>query len=200
MKALVLACILLSYLQSSAQNEWFYFPDEVYFVKEVSVKEFRGKTFKYQVAVDARASDTFSKVRINGVGVGKGNDDFLNNSAFTKNTHKENGWTIHTITGQVPQEAWKLWFYNAVNGNGEYFFDNVRILIEENGEWIELELSNGSFENKSRNIFDGYYVSTRKSSHLKAELTNNHSFHGEQSLHISTFGLLPTSPKSLSKQ
>ena len=197
---LLLALVISCSLQLWAQNEWYYFPDEIYFVKEVPAKEFRGKHFRYQIAVQANAADTFSKVRINGVGVGKGPDDFLNNSNFTKGYHVENNWTIYTITGIVPDQAWKLWFYSAVNGNGEFYFDNIGFYIEEEGEWIEVELTNTSFEEKTKNIFNGYYVSTRKSTHLKTNITKDTSFHGEQSLHISTFGLVPTSPKSLTRQ
>ena len=187
-------------LKLSAQQEWYYFPDEIYFVKEVPAKEFRGKHFRYQIAVKANASDTFSKVRINGVGVGKGPDDFLNNSNFTKGYSTENNWTIYTITGTVPDQAWKLWFYSAVNGNGEFFFDGISFSIEEDGEWMEIELPNSSFEESNKNIFNGYFVSTRKSSHLKTRVTREAAFHGDYSLHISTFGLTPTSPKSLTRQ
>ncbi|HKP32290.1 MAG TPA: hypothetical protein VJT83_06165 [Chitinophagaceae bacterium] len=200
MKTLVLlVATLCCALKLSAQNEWYYFPDEMYFVKEVPVKEFRGKHFKYTIAVNANAADTFSKVRINGVGVGKGNEDFLNNAEFTKGFKKENNWTIYTITGTVPRAAWKLWFYAAVNGNGEFHFDNIEFYIEDNGEWIEIELPNTSFEKNSKNIFEGYYVSNRNSPHLKTELTTDVAYHGSQSLRVETFGLVPTSPRSITR-
>jgi hypothetical protein len=201
MKAISLLVFAISFtLQGIAQNEWYYFPDEIYFVKEVPAKEFRGKHFRYQIAVKANAADTFSKVRINGVGVGKGPDDFLNNSNFTKGYHKESDWTIYTITGTVPEEAWKLWFYSAVNGNGEFYFDNISFTVEVEGEWMEIELPNASFEQSNKNIFNGYYVSSRKTPHLKARITQDAAFHGDHSLHISTSGLIPTSPKSLTRQ
>ena len=201
MKAtLLLVFAIGSALQSSAQNEWYYFPDEIYFVKEVPAKEFRGMHFRYQIAVKANASDTFSKVRVNGVGVGKGQNDFLNNSGFTKGYHYENNWTIYTITGTVPQQAWKLWFYSAVNGNGEFYFDNISFSVEEDGEWLEIELPNSSFEESSKNLFNGYYVNIRKTPHLKTSVSRDAAFHGDYSLHISTFGLIPTSPKSLTRQ
>jgi len=200
MKAIILLAFAIgSALQSSAQNEWYYFPDEIYFVKEVPAKEFRGKHFRYEIAVKASATDTFSKVRINGVGVGRGKDDFLNNASFTKGYHIENGWTVYTITGTVPEQAWKLWFYSAVNGNGEFYFDNISFAVEEDGEWMELELPNASFEQSNKNLFNGYYVSTRKTQHLKTGASKEEVYHGEYSLHISTFGLIPTSPKLLSR-
>ena len=201
MKAALLLVFALSVmLRLSAQNEWFYFPDEIYFVKEVAAKEFRGKHFRYQIAVQSNATDTFSKVRINGVGVGKGPDDFLNNSNFTKGYYTENNWTIYTITGIVPEKAWKLWFYSAVNGNGDFYFDNISFFVEEDGEWMEVELPNSSFEESSKNIFNGYYVSNRNSPHLRTSISKETAFHGDYSLHITTFGLHPTSPKSLTRQ
>jgi len=198
--ALLLVFGLCCLLKTSAQSEWYYFPDEIYFVKEVPAKEFRGKHFRYQIAVKADPADTFSKVRVNGVGVGKGPNDFLNSSAFTKGSHTENNWTIYTITGVVPNEAWKLWFYSAVNGNGNFYFDNISFSIEEDGEWMEIELPNSSFEESNKNIFNGYYVSTRKSPHMKTDISKEVAFHGNCSLHINTFGLNPTSPKSLTRQ
>ena len=201
MKATFLLAFAISLaLHSAGQHDWYYFPDEIYFVKEVPAKEFRGKPFRYQIAVKANAADTFSKVRINGVGVGKGQDDFLNNANFTKGYHAENGWTIYTINGTVPEQAWKLWFYSAVNGNGEFYFDNVGFWIQEEGEWMEIELPNASFEQSHKNIFNGYYVSTRKTPNLKTAVSNNVAFHGDHSLHISTFGLIPASPKLLTRQ
>ena|SRR3954463_2654622 len=197
--ALLLLFAMGTMLKLKAQVEWYYFPDEIYFVKEVPAKEFRGKHFRYEIAVKATATDTFSKVRINGVGIGKGSDDFLNNSSFTKGFRRENDWIIYSITGTVPNEAWKMWFYSAVNGNGEFYFDDINFSVEEDGEWMEVELTNASFEESSKNIFNGYFVSTRKSPHLKIDISKQNAFHGDCALHVSSFGLIPTSPKSLTR-
>lgn len=202
MKKIILAGILFTCIQltTRAQSDWYYFPDEIYFVKEVSAKELRGKEFRYQIAVKAAAADTFSKVRINGVAAGKGKDDFLNNAAFAKEQSTENGWTIYTISGTVPAEAWKLWFYSAVNGNGDFYFDNLQFHIREGNEWIQLELGNASFEESGKNIFKGYYVSNRSTPHLKTAISKSAVFHGESSLQVHTQGLTPVYPRSLTKQ
>ncbi len=180
-----------------SQSDWYYFPDEIYFVKEVQVKELRGKEFRYQIAVKANASDTFSKARINGVAAGKGKDDFINNANFTRTQTEESGWTIYTISGVVPAEAWKLWFYSAVNGNGDFYFDHVQFYIKEGSDWIELELSNPSFEEDNKNIFKGYYVNNRQTPHLKTSISKTTAFHGDQSLQVQTSGLRPTFQRSL---
>jgi hypothetical protein len=198
MKNVLLLAFAVTCLQFTAlsQSDWYYFPDEIYFVKEVPVKELRGKEFRYQVAVKAAAADTFSKVRINGVAAGKGKEDFINNSEFTKQQLSDNGWTVYTITGIVPADAWKLWFYSAVNGNGEFYFDNVQFYIKEGNDWIQLELSNPSFEDEQKNIFKGYFVSNRNTPHLKTSVSKTVSFHGEHSLQVQTFGLRPTFSRS----
>jgi hypothetical protein len=202
MKKHLLLFFTIACLQQTAfsQSDWYYFPDEIYFVKEVPAKELRGKEFRYQIAVKALPTDTFSKVRINGVAAGKGMEDFINNSKFNKEQSTEGDWTIYTITGTVPAEAWKLWFYSAVNGNGNFYFDNVQFYIREGNDWVQMELTNASFEDESKNIFKGYYVSSRTSPHLKTLVTRVEAFHGEQSLQVQTSGLVPTLPKSFTRQ
>lgn len=202
MKQLLLVFSVLACLQFTAysQSDWYYFPDEIYFVKEVPAKELRGKEFRYQIAVKAMPTDTFSKVRINGVAAGKGMDDFINNSNFTKEITTDNGWTIYTISGKVPAEAFKLWFYSAVNGNGNFYFDNVQFHVLEGNDWVQLAISNPSFEEQHKNIFKGYYVSNRTSPHLKTLVTRTMAFHGEQSLQVQTSGLMPLMPKAFTKQ
>lgn len=202
MKKLLLLFFIGACLHQTAfsQSEWFYFPDEIYFVKEVPAKDLRGKEFKYQIAVRSMPTDTFSKVRINGVAAGRGMDDFLNNSKFAKEQSQDGEWTIYTITGTVPKEAFKLWFYSAVNGNGNFYFDNVQFYVKDGNEWMQMELSNASFEDAGKNIFKGYYVSNRTSAHLKTLVTRTVSFHGEQSLQVQTSGLMPTLPKSFTRQ
>lgn len=195
-----LAFILGFQMTAYSQSDWYYFPDEIYFVKEVPAKDLRGKQFRYQIAVQANVADTFSKVRINGVAVGKGKDDFLNNSNFTREQTTENGWTIYTISGTIPQESWRLWFYSAVNGNGEFYFDHVQFYILEGNNWVQLELSNPSFEKAEKNVFQGYYVSNRTSPHLQTALSEAAAYHGQRSLQVRTKGLMPTVPKSFTKQ
>ena len=199
MKKLSFLLALLCCLQLAAysQSDWYYFPDEIYFVKEVAARDLRGKEFRYQIAVRSAAADTFSKVRINGVAAGKGKEDFLNNSNFTKEQSSENGWTIYTISGTVPQDAWKLWFYSAVNGNGEFYFDHIQFYIKEGNDWMQLELSNPSFEEDHKNIFKGYYVNNRQTPHLKTAISKTVFYHGEHSLQVNTAGLVPTFPRSL---
>lgn len=158
-------------ISSFSQNALYHYPEEFYFVKEVPAAAFAGKNFRYEIAVKSDPSDTLSKVRIHGVGVGKGADDFLK-SNFTVETRTEQEWTIYTVVGSVQPEAVRLWFYAAVNGNGKFYFDDLSFYVEDfAGHWKQVPLFNHSFEEKSKNIFSGYFVSTRKSSGVRTQLT-----------------------------
>ena len=175
------ACTTLS---GFSQSQWYYFAEEFYFVKEVPVKEFRGKNFRYEIAVKEAPSDTLSKVRVHGINIGKGKEEYIN-SDFTVESRKEQEWTIYTIIGAVDEQAFRLWFYTAVNGNGNFYFDDISFYIEkEPGQWKQLALPNTSFESQSRDIFDGYFVSKRGSRTLNTQVSNNVYKTGKHSLEV----------------
>jgi hypothetical protein len=183
-------------ITSFAQNVNYHYPEEFYFVKEVSTVGYAGKNFRFEIAVKSDPADTLSKVRIHGVGVGKGQDDFLNGE-FKVETRTEQEWTIYTVVGSVKPEAVNLWFYSAVNGNGKFYFDDLSFYIEETpGHWKQVALYNNSFEEKSKNIFTGYYVSTRKSNGVRTERTEVVAKTGHYSLFVSTENAQPVTALS----
>jgi hypothetical protein len=183
------ACALTTNAQTPVS--WYHFAEEFYFVKEVPTTSLQGKNFRYEIAVKADPSDTLSKVRVHGIGVGKGQEDFLN-SHFTVETRTEQEWTIYTVIGTVSPEAKKLWFYASVNGNGNFYFDDLSFYIEEEpGKWRQLSLFNASFEEKQTDIFAGYYVSKRRSPNLQTMLSKETVKTGQKSLLIKTRGAAP---------
>lgn len=182
-------CVLTSYAQTPAT--WHHYAEEFYFVKEVPAISLQGKNFRYEIAVKADPADTLSKVRIHGIGVGKGHEDFLN-SNFTVETRNEQEWTIYTVIGTVNPEAKKLWFYAAVNGNGSFYFDDLNFYIEDSpGKWRQLNLFNASFEERQHDIFAGYYVNKRRSATVQTMLSKAVAKTGEKSLLVKTRGAAP---------
>lgn len=194
MKKLLIICLLASACFSSqAQSQWYYYAEEFYFVKEVPVKEFRGKNFRYEIAVKAQPSDTLSKVRVHGINVGKGREDYLHTD-YNLETRVEQDWTIYTVAGIVDENAWKLWFFTAVNGNGDFYFDDISFYIEtEPGQWKQLNLRNTSFETSSAGLFDGFYVSKRRSSTLTTKPSDTVFKTGHHSLYVSSRNQQPAS-------
>lgn len=194
-----LSAIFLFSFGASAQSQWYYYAEEFYFVKEVPVKEWRGKNFRYEIAVKANPADTLSKVRIHCINVGKGKEDFIHTD-FTIETRLEQDWQIYTLAGKVDDNAWKTWFYTAVNGNGEYYFDDISFYIEvEPGQWKQVILPNTSFESRSSNIFEGYYVSMRNSKNLTTRLSNTVYKTGSKALYVNSRKQLPVSMLTSSK-
>ena len=158
----------------------------------------RGKNFRYEIAVKASPEDTLSKVRIHGIAVGKGKEDYIN-SDYTVESRKEQEWTIYTIVGKVQEDAWRLWFYAAVNGNGDFHFDDISFYIEqESGSWKQLPLFNASFEEKNRDIFTGYFVSKRNSVNTRTSLSKMVYKTGTHSLRVKSQGQVSVSLMSAS--
>lgn len=192
-RILLLILIACATLSGYSQSQWYYYTEEFYFVKEVPVKDFRGKNFRYEIAVKENPADTLSKIRVHGINVGKGDEDFIN-SDFTVETRKEQEWTIYTIAGAVDEKAGRLWFYTAINGNGSFYFDDISFYIEqEPGQWKQLMLPNTSFESKSSNIFEGYYVSKRNSRTLSTQVSTLVYKTGKRSLQVTSSRQQPVS-------
>ena len=169
-----------------SQDAGYFFAEEFYFVKEISAKDIQGKNFRYEIAVHAEPDDSLSKVRIHGIASGKGKEDYLN-SNYKVETRTEQNWIIYTVIGTVNNKASRLWFYAAVNGNGNFYFDDINFYVEQTpGHWKQLPLFNASFEEKKGDIFTGYYVSKRRASTLETRLSNEVYKTGKQSLFVRT--------------
>ena len=192
-KTLLFPLFLFILLSSFAQSGYYHFAEEFYFVKEILVSNYKGNQFRYEIAVKSRPADTLSKVRIHGIASGHGKENFIK-SNFVLESRMEQEWTIYTIIGQVQEEAHKLLFYASVNGNGDFYFDDVNFYVEESsGKWKQLGLFNPSFEISKPDIFAGYYVSKRRSEGLKLHLSDEIYKTGTFSLNVKTYGNVPVS-------
>jgi len=192
-KTLLFSLFLFCFIISFAQSGWYHFAEEFYFVKEISVTNYRGKQFRYEIAVRSNPADTFSKIRVHGIAAGKGREDFIK-SNFVLESRIEQEWTIYTIAGQIQDGVYKLLFYSSVNGNGDFYFDDINFYIEEKqGKWKQLELFNPSFEISKPDIFAGYYVSKRRSDGLSVHLSDRVFKTGNLSLNVRTYGNIPVS-------
>jgi hypothetical protein len=192
-KTLLFPLFVFCFIASFAQSPWYHFAEEFYFVKEIAVTNYRGNQFRYEIAVRSSPADTLSKIRIHGIAAGKGKEDFIK-SNFILETRVEQEWTIYTIAGQIQEEAYRLLFYASVNGNGDFYFDDVTFYVEDApGKWKQLELFNPSFEISKPDIFAGYYVSKRRSEGLKVHLSEKVYKTGHLSLNVKTYGNIPVS-------
>jgi len=176
-----------------AQTDRFYYPDAFYFVKEVHVEQQREKAFHFDISVKENPADTLSRPRIYTIQARKGKEDFIGNTfAYAKAGNGD--WKTYSIDGTIDKEATRVWLYVAVNGNGDFYFDNLHFFVADStGTLQEQKLSNTSFEEKK--LLAGYYQSKHADPTLRLQfspLAND----GKQSLQVSVSGQKPALNRS----
>jgi len=176
-----------------AQSDRFYYPDAFYFVKEVNVKQQQEKAFHFDISVKENPADTLSHPRIYSIQVRKGKEDFIGNTfAYAKAV--DGDWKTYSIDGNIDKEAIRILLYVAVNGNGDFYFDNLHFFMaDSSGALREEKLSNTSFEEKK--LLAGYYLSKRTSPDFKLQFSPL-ATDGKQSLQVSVSGQKPSPNRS----
>jgi hypothetical protein len=180
-------CLSVFQLSVFAQTERFYYPDAFYFVKEVSTIGQAGKTYRFSIAVKENGADEKSKPRIYAIQVRKGKEDVIGKT-LTYASASGNDWKAYSVEGIIDSAATKLWLYVAVNGNGNFYFDNLQYAIKNaNTDWDKLSLSNYSFEDGGKKLLKSYY-SKRSAPELKIGQAVD-AVDGKSSLHVFAAGM-----------
>jgi hypothetical protein len=192
---LLLASLLCTIL-ASAQSEQFNYPDAFYFVKEINTAGLTERPFHIEITVKENPADSLSKPRIYAIQVRKGREDIIGNTM--KYATATNGdWKTYSIDGITDKEATRIWFYAAVNGNGNFYFDKLSWSIADaSGTLEEKDLSNQSFEDEK--ILNGYMVSPGDSKNFQVKhsaIAND----GKQSLQVITSGQKPAGQRGMVK-
>ena len=191
--------LLMAILSSAcafAQSEQFNYPDAFYFVKEIKLNGLTERPFHIDITVKENPADSLSKPRIYAVQVRKGKEDIIGKTLVYA-TVTNGDWKTYSIDGITDKQATRIWFYAAVNGNGNFYFDKLQYSIADvNGTLQEKELSNQSFEDKK--LLNGYFISTAASRDLqvKASAIAND---GKQSLQVIVTGQKPAGGKAVAK-
>lgn len=180
----------------NAQSNQFNYPDAFYFVKEVKVTDLKERPFHFEISVKENPSDSLSRPRIYAVQVRNGKEDLIGKT-FTYAKISNGDWNTYSIDGIVDKAASRIWFYCAVNGNGNFNFDNLKCSIADiNGTLVEKDLSNYSFENKK--ILSGYFVSAKPSRDLIIQ-SSNEAADGKKSLQVICSGQKPGNAHTVAK-
>lgn len=192
----ILLLAMLFTVTASAQSEQFNYPDAFYFVKEIKTEGLSERPFHIEITVKETPADSLSKPRIYAVQVRKGKEDIIGKTmVYATSTNGE--WKTYSIDGITEKDATRIWFYAAVNGNGNFYFDKLQYSIADaTGTLQERDLSNQSFEDKK--ILNGYFVSAGSSKDLqvKASVVAND---GKQSLQVITANQKPAGLKGVAK-
>jgi len=192
----LLLIIALFTAKASAQSEQFNYPDAFYFVKEIKTVGLTERPFHIEITVKENPADSLSKPRIYAVQVRKGKEDIIGKTMVYATVTKGE-WKTYSIDGITEKQATRIWFYAAVNGNGNFYFDKLQYSIADaTGTLQEKDLGNQSFEDKK--ILNGYFVSTGNSKDLqvKASPVAND---GKQSLQVIVTGQKPAGVRAVVK-
>lgn len=185
----LLLVFALSAMAALAQTNQFYYPDAFYFVKEVSLSQQKDKPFHFDISVKENPADTLSRPRIYAIQVRKGKEDIIGKTLVYAKADS-GSWKKYSIDGTIDPEAVRIWLYVAVNGNGDFYFDNLHFFIAGPGGTLqEQALPNASFEEKK--LLSGYYVSKRFAPDLKLKASPL-ATDGKQSVQVTTTGQRPS--------
>jgi len=166
---------------AAAQSTQFNYPDAFYFVKEIKTAGLTERPFHIEITVKETPADSLSRPRIYAVQVRKGKEDIIGKTmVYATATNGE--WKTYSIDGITEKDATRIWFYAAVNGNGNFYFDKLQYSIADaSGTLQEKDLSNQSFEDK--NILNGYFVNAGNSKDLRI-MASAVANDGKQSLQV----------------
>ena len=178
MKYIFLSLIVFvapTFLFAQMRSDWGAFN------QRVDAKPFAGKTFRLQAAVKVQLIDTTSEAEL-WVRVDKPNKKtgFFYNMMDKPIRVKD--WKVFSIEGKVDKDAEYFAFGGLYSKKGVFYFDDFKLFIETtNGNFEEVKLQNGNFENDSLatpwGVFqkrDGFSIST----------TQETSFEGKQSCKV----------------
>lgn len=189
MKTLTLfLAFALPAVSARCQSTQFYYPDAFYFVKEVPVAHQTNKPFHFDIAVKENPADTLSRPRIYAIQVRNGKDNIIGKTLIYANATGDS-WKKYSIDGTVDPEATRIRLYVAVNGNGDFYFDNLHFsMADSTGALKEKVLANGSFEEKK--LLSGYYISRRFAPDFKLQASPL-AVDGKLSIQVTTTGQKP---------
>jgi len=178
MKHIFLAAIIFStstFLFGQMPNDWGAFN------QRLDAKTFAGRKFKLQAAVKVQLIDTTSEAEI-WVRVDKPNKKigFFYNMMDKPIRGKD--WKIYSIEGRVDKDAEYFAFGGLYSRKGIFYFDDFKLSIETTqGNFEEVNIKNGNFENDSLNIPWGFL---RQQGGFNLSTTRETSFEGKQSCKV----------------
>jgi len=125
-------------------------------VKEISIKKFIGKRFRVSVDIKNVPADSIGFAELYILQVGKSDYDFVEKTARRKPANKvDTNWHTYNVTGTVNNLARKIWIYASIGGNGDFYYDNFSLEIEDiPNVWNKIAIPNGNFEESNDPLKD----------------------------------------------
>jgi hypothetical protein len=119
-------------------------------VKVIPAKAIKGKDYSLSIEVKNATTDPLGEITITVLPVGKSDWDFIHEGRVAAKVKGDTTWQQLALKGKVDAAAEKLWVYMITNGNGDFFFDNIRLELKTDSDhWQDIEVANGDFEQSS---------------------------------------------------
>lgn len=156
MKYVLAGLILLCQLPAWCQMKMT--TTNVALVKLTEVRKYAGKEYSLSIEVKSRPSDTISGITFATLQTRKQDWEYIESSRrMAKPAGDATPWAVYTLTGEIDKEAHKLWASLITYGNGDFYFDTLRLKIKEGDAWIEVPVENGDFDKSSaKNPLKGF--------------------------------------------
>lgn len=127
-------------------------------VKLTEVRKYAGKGYSLSIVVKSQPSDTISGMTFATLQTKKQDWEYIESSRrMTKPSGQSLPWSVYTLTGVIDPAAHKLWASLITYGNGDFYFDTIRLKIKEGDVWTEVPIENGDFEKSAaKNPLKGF--------------------------------------------
>ncbi len=142
--SIVLFFILLS-LSPNAQTPKN--SNHIGLVKDINIAAFTGKKYRITADIQCNFADSSTQWGLSALQVGKGDYDFIEGSGrnLLYNT-KSSGWKKCLAEGILSPGSKRIWIYLVASGNGDFYFDNLSLSVEEDDGWKTIPIDNSDFE------------------------------------------------------
>jgi len=154
--------------------------NEIALIREINVSEWSGKNYRFSADIKCENYDEITEMGINAVQVGKEKFDLLNHTAAQNRispSAENKNWKTITIEGKIDPQSKLIWLYLLAFGNGKFYFDNLKMSIQSQNDWINIPMDNSDFEqtDEVKKVLKAYKntASLNKNDNIKASIVKS---------------------------
>lgn len=173
----------------------FYLPNRKYegsIFQSIKTKKYGGKRIRLSAQVKADLINEHSNAQLWLRVVSEGSTKDINVNMM-ENPIKSSNWKNYSIECELPQNAIKIVVALVMFGEGNIWFDDLKLEYESNGKFSPIKLFNSNFEsvtlnkeNKKLEINDWSLSAKSRSVGYTLKADDKEKFEGKYSLNIST--------------
>lgn len=189
-KALILIMLVSIGNMVVAQSKKEFSSDWISFMQDISIQSDVKKKFKVEASVKVISEDKNAWagiwVRVDTKNNGKSFFDNMGDRPI-----KSSKWQSYTVEGTLDSNSETLNFGGLCFYNGQFFFDDFKLYIENNkGDFEEVELLNGGFEGRVKsNFIPKWYMGIQRGKEFTLTSSQDRS-EGKSSLLIEGKGIV----------